>query len=146
SQQYGTKEGADATLDPLLPIIHEVFGKEANRFKLSWDDIKEKLLPKVKEKIQDVLTGKHLSVLDFKVILTPALVGNQQMTNLRPENSQTNTYEWTSTPFLKQDNTDSGHRLVVGHSGNGGAGSVDGNHRGSSWDSNGFRLSVVFKK
>ena len=32
TQQYGSKEGLDDTLDPLLPIIHEVFGDEANRF------------------------------------------------------------------------------------------------------------------
>ena len=144
SQQYGTKEGDDAGTDPLLPLIKEVFGENANRFNLSWDDITEKLLPKVKEKIQDEFAGKHLSVQNFEVILTPAIISNRQMTDLRPENSQTNTSEWTSTIMLKQDGTDSGNRLVVGSSENGGAGCVNYDHRGSRWDGRGFRLSVVF--
>ena len=146
SQQYGTKEGDDAGTDPLLPLIKEVFGENANRFNLSWDDITEKLLPKVKEKIQDEFAGKHLSVQNFEVILTPAIISNRQMTDLRPENSQTNTSEWTSTIMLKQDGTDSGNRLVVGSSENGGAGCVNYDHRGSRWDGRGFRLSVVSDK
>ena len=146
SQQYGSKEGADATLDPLLPIIREVFGEEANRFNLSWDQITNDLLPKVKEKITSSFTAKGLPIPNFDVILTPALVSNIQTTLNHPENSQTTTYEWSSTPLLKQDNTDSGLRLVVGYSGRGGAGYVYGYHRGGSWDYDGFRLSVVFKK
>ena len=144
SQQYGTKEGTDATQDPLLPIIQEVFGDKANRFNLTWDQITNKLLPKVKEKITVAFTSKGLSAPDFEVILTPALVSNQQMTNLRSENSQTTTWEWSSTPLLKQDNTDTGRRLFVGDSGLGGAGCVDDNPRGHSGDGRGFRLSVVF--
>jgi len=80
------------------------------------------------------------------VILTPAIVSNLQTTLNHPENSQTNTSEWASTILLKQDGTDSGYRLVVGYSGDGGAGYVDDGHRGDRWGSRGFRLSVVFGK
>ena len=66
------------------------------------------------------------------------------MTEQRPENSQTNTSEWTSTNLLKQDGTDSGNRLMVGSSGGGGAGCVGDYHRGRRWYDRGFRLSVVF--
>jgi len=131
SQQYGTTEGDDADIDQLLPLINEVFGKKANRFNLSWDDITAKLIPKIKEKIQEAFAGKHLSVPNFEVILTPALISNRQMTEQRPENSQTNTSEWTSTILLKQDGTDSGHRLLVGHSERGGAAYVDNDRRGN---------------
>jgi len=147
TQQYGTAEGKDADKDPLLPIIQEVFGDKANRFKLSWDQITNELLPKVKEKIKDEFVNKHITVPDFEVILTPAIISNLQTTLNHPENSQTNTYEWTSTILLKQDGTDSGgYRLMVGYSGNGGAGYVNNAHRGSRWDGRGFRLSVVFEK
>ena len=145
SQQYGTVEGNDAAKDPLLPIIQEVFGEKANRFNLSWDDITTKLTPKVKEKIKAAFASKHLSVPNFEVILTPALASNRQMTEQRPKNCQTNTFEWTSTILLKQDGTDSGDRLLVGDSGHGGAGCVNGARRGDWWYLRGFRLSVVFE-
>jgi MoxR-like ATPase len=146
SQQYGTKEGDDADKDPLLPIIKEVFGEKANRFNLSWDEITTKLIPKVKEKIQEALADKHLSVPKFEVILTPAVVSNLQTTLNHPENSQTNTYEWTSTILLKQDGTDSGNRLLSGDSERGGAGFVNSSRRGNRWFTRGVRLSVVFDK
>ena len=145
-QQYGTKAGADATKDPLLPLIREVFGMDANRFSLSWDQINEKLIPAVTKAIQAKLrsTGKA-PLPNFEVILTPALASNLSMTLKHPENSQTNTYEWTSTPLLKQDGTDSGRRLVVGHSGLGGASYVGYDHRDNGIGVVGFRLSVVFR-
>ena len=145
-QFYGTQEGEDSTKDALLPIIREVFGTKANRFILSWDQINEKLIPAVTKAIQAKLrsTGKA-PLPNFEVILTPALASNLSMTLKHPENSQTNTYEWTSTPLLKQDGTDSGNRLFVGFSGNGGASSVDYNHRDNSAGGIGFRLSVVFR-
>ncbi|MEK7680431.1 MAG: hypothetical protein AAB348_00035 [Patescibacteria group bacterium] len=145
SQQYGTVEGNDAAKDPLLPIIQKVFGKKANHFNLNWDKITTKLIPNVKKSIQDAFAGKHLSVPNFEVILTPALVSNWQMTKQRPKNSQTNTSELTSTILLKQDGTDSGNRLVVGGSWSGGAGCMGGDYRGHRWGRRGFRLSVVFK-
>jgi acyl-CoA-binding protein len=146
SQQYGTKEGDDADADPLLPLIKEVFGEKANRFNLSWDEITTKLIPKVKEKIQDAFVGRHLSVPNFEVILTPTLISNRQMSEQRPENSQTNTCEWTSTILLKQDGTDSGNRLLSGYSEYGGAGFVLRIPRGDRWNRGGFRLSVVSDK
>ena len=146
TQQYGTTEGTETDKDPLLPVIQEVFGEEANRFNLTWDQITNELLPKVKEKIQNEFVGKRITVPNFEVILTPALVSNLQTTLNHPENSQTNTYEWTSTILSKQDETDSGYRLLVGDSETGGAGCVDGAHRENRWDDRGFRLSVVFEK
>ena len=146
TQQYGTTEGIEMDKDPLLPIIQEVFGDKANRFNLTWDQITNELLPKVKEKIQNEFVGKRITVPNFEVILTPALVSNLQTTLNHPENSQTNTYEWTSTILSKQDETDSGYRLLVGDSETGGAGCVDGALREYRWDNRGFRLSVVFEK
>jgi len=143
SQQYGTKEGTDATKDPMLTIIQEVFGEKANRFDHSWNQLTEKLLPTVKKKITDKLKSKGLAVPEFKVILTPAIVSNQQMTNLRPENSKTNPYEWTSTVLLKQDGSETASRLAVGDSDDGGAACVDSGDRADGWYRRGFRLSVV---
>ena len=146
SQQYGSKDGLDSTVDPLLPVIQEVFGDKANRFNLTWDKINNDLIPKIKERITAAFIKKGLPIPNFDVILTPALASNIQTTLNLPANSQTNTAEWSSTPLLKQDNTDSGRRLLVGNSDRGGAGYVFGDHRGNSWDNDGFRLSVVFKK
>ena len=145
-QQYGTIEGTEPDKDPLLPIIQKVFGKKANRFNLTWDQITNELLPKVKEKIKDEFAGRCATIPDFEVILTPAIVSNLQTTLNHPENSQTNTSEWTSTILLKQDGTDSGYRLLVGDSERGGAGSVGDDPRESRWGDRGFRLSVVFGK
>ncbi len=146
SQQYGSKEGADASRDPLLPVIQEVFGDEANRFNLSWDQITRELLPKIKEKITNTYRSRGLEVPAFAVEITPALVNNLQTTLLHPENSGTDTFEWCASTLLKQDGTDSGLRLVVGVSGYGGAGYVNCDHRGYGWDYGGFRLSVVFSE
>ena len=143
SQRYGSKEGRESGKDPLLPIIQEVFGEGKNRFNLTWDEITTKLLPKVKERIEAIFTAKELPVPRFEVIMTPAIVNNLQMTLNHPENSSTTTFEWSSTPLLKQDGVDTGHRLMVGDSGYGGAGYVDGGRRGAQWGSGAFRLSVV---
>jgi len=145
-QQYGAIEGDDPEKDPLMPIIKEVFGENANRFNLSWDDITEKLLPRVKEKVQEAFESRGLATPAFDVIITPAVINNLQTTLNHPENSQTNTFEWTSTHLLKQDGTDSGNRLMVGNSEYGGAGFVNNDHRGIRWDGRGFRLSVVSDK
>jgi len=145
-QQYGTIEGTEPDKDPLLPIIQKVFGKKANRFNLTWDQITNELLPKVKEKIKDEFAGRCATIPDFEVILTPAIVSNLQTTLNHPENSQTNTSEWTSTILLKQDGTDSGYRLVAGFSEDGGAGFVYYVPRENRWNGRGFRLSVVFGK
>ena len=134
----------------MLPIIHEVFGDKANRCKLSWDQINNDLLPKVKTAIQAKFNDKELPALDFDVVLTPAMASNIQTTLNHRANSQTTIHEWSSTPLLKQDNTDSGYRLVVGDSDVGGAGYVAYDRRWRSWNPRphpyGFRLSVVFKK
>jgi len=146
SQLYGTKEGREVAKDPLRPIIQEVFGRDANRFNLTWNQIQTELIPKVEEIITTSLRSKGISSIPkFEVIITPALVGNRQMTECHPENSQTNTCEWSSTPLLKQDNSDSGYRLVVGGSGRGGASCVINGDRERIWSYRGFRLSVVFK-
>src|SRR3989339_214707 len=145
-QQYGTIEGTEPDKDPLLPIIQKVFGKKANRFNLTWDQITNELLPKVKEKIKDEFAGRCATIPDFEVILTPAIVSNLQTTLIHPENSQTNTSEWASTILLKQDGTDSGDRLVAGFSEDGGAGFVYYVPRENRWSIRGFRLSVVFGK
>lgn len=144
SQQYGTKEGRDNTKDYLLPIIQEIFGDNKNRFNLNWDQVNQ-VAARVKEKIVTELNDRHLPVIDFDIQITPAIVANMEMTLRHPENSTTNTFEWCSTPLLKQDDTDSGFRLLVGRSGRGGAGFVNFGPRDLAWFSRGFRLSVVLK-
>ncbi len=145
TQYYGTKEGTDATKDKLLPIIRQVFGNTANRFNLTWDQINQKLIPKVKEALVNSFRSKHLPIPEFDIICTPAIISNLEMSLRHPENSSTSTGEWSSTTLLKKDNTDSGRRLVVGTSVDGGAGYVFNDHRGSRWGNDGFRLSVALK-
>ena len=142
-QQYTTKEGKP---DPLIPIIQEVFGEYTNRYNLTHDQWTTELIPKVKEKIIKLFTAKGLATPKFEIILTPAIVFNQQTTLNHPENSTTSTYEWSDDILLKQDETDSGRRLMVGDSGNGGSGCVNRGHREDRWHSRGGRLSVVFPK
>lgn len=146
SQQYGTKEGRDDSHDRLLPIIKEIFGDSANRFNLTWDQINQELIPQLKGKLAEALRARGLTALkNFDIIITPALVSNLQTTLKHPADSETDTYDWTSTPLMTQEGQDSGFRLFVGNSGNGGAGCVDGAHRDGSWLGRGFRLSVVLK-
>ena len=146
SQQYGTIEGEKKGKDWLIPILEECFGEGANRFDHSHDELIEKLLPKVKEKIKASFKAKGLPIPNLKVILEPALVFNRQTTEQNPKNSQTGTWEITSTVLRKQDNEDSGHRLNVGRADRGGAGYVDDGHRGYRNDSRGCRLAVVLQK
>jgi hypothetical protein len=144
TQAYGSVEGNNPSLDPLLPVIQEVFGKDQiNRFNLTWDQVNNKLIPKVKEAIEKKWKEKKLPVPAFEVICTPALVANRAMRDVYPQNSSTTTGEWSSTPLLKEDGTDSGRRLVVGNAGGGGAAGVGNGGRGGAWVSLGFRLSVV---
>jgi hypothetical protein len=143
-QQYTTKDGKP---DPLTSILQEVFGEtQTHRFKLSHDQWTTELIPRLKEKIIQRLTAKGLTPPNFEIILTPAIISNQQTTLTNPENSQTNTYEWAADTLLKNDHTDSGRCLAAGRSGSGGAGFVGSGSRGDSWFSVGGRLSVVFKK
>jgi len=141
SQHYGTKEGIDQSKDQLLPIIREVFGSTANRFNLTWNQINQELIPKIKEKLLHIFKPNQ----DFDIIITPATISNLQTTHKHPSDSQTSTHDWTSTPLINQNNQDSGYRLVVGNSGNGGAGCVGYVGLGGSWGSRGFRLSVVLR-
>ena len=145
-QHYGTKEGDDPSKDPLLPIFKQAFGKDANRFNHSWDDIQTKLIPKVKEHITKQFQDKNLPIPDFDVILAPASLFNLQTTLNQLNNSQTNTFECSSTVLTGKDKKDSGHRLRVGGSGRGGSSNVDYDHRGSYWDGGGARLAVVLRK
>jgi len=144
-RQYGSVEGMDDTLDSLLPLIREVFGPSANRFNLSWDQITTELIPVVKDKISSTFTAKGLSMPNFEVILNPALANNLQMTLNHPENSSTNTCEWSNTTLLKQDGSDSGPRLLAGYSVDGGAAFVGSYVRLAQWSGLGFRLSVVLR-
>ncbi|MFH1838997.1 MAG: hypothetical protein ABH820_01760, partial [Patescibacteria group bacterium] len=144
-QHYGTKEGDDPSKDPLLPIFKQAFGKDANRFNHSWDDIQTKLIPKVKEHITKLFKDKKLPIPDFDVILAPTSLFNLQTTLNQPENSGTNTYEWSSTVLTGKDKKDTGRRLIVGGSEDGGSSGVDGDPRDSGWDG-GARLAVVLRK
>jgi hypothetical protein len=68
------------------------------------------------------------------------------MTFNRPESSTTNTGEWTSTTPIDDKGSDAGHRLLVGYSGDGGAGDVGYDARSISDDNLGARLAVVWKR
>ena len=153
-QHYGTTQGNSPEADPLLPIFQQAFGEGANRFNHSHDELQEKLIPLIKQKIQEKFQEKGLSMPDpalpsggFEVILAPALAFNLDTTLFHPENSKTNTSEWTSTVLTDIDENDSGHRLFVGCSDDGGAADVNDNHRGNRWHNFwGARLAVVFSK
>ncbi len=146
SQHYGSEEGTDQALDPLLPIIHKVFGEKANRFNHSHDELIQRLVPKVEEKIRQQFKAKGLSVPSFKVMLEPAIIFNRQTMEKHPANSTTTTWERSSTILLTQDNKDSGRRLLVGGADSGGAGHVNNDHRDARIDDRGFRLAVVLEK
>ena len=145
TQHYGTKDGIDETKDKLLPIIRQVFGDTANRFNLTWDQINQELIPKLRETLLNTLQAKHLKPIDIEIIITPAIINNIQTTIKHPTDSQTNTYDWSSTPLIDQYDKDSCCRLMSGHSGSGGAGCVSVGRRGGSWGGRGFRLSVVLQ-
>ncbi|MFH2232015.1 MAG: hypothetical protein ABII13_02485, partial [Patescibacteria group bacterium] len=145
-QHYGTKEGDDQSKDPLLTIFKQAFGENANRFNYSRDEIQTKLIPKVKEHITKLFKDKKLPIPDFDVILAPATLFNLQTTLNQPENSGTNTYEWSSTVLTGKDKKDTGRRLNVGRSGYGGSSGVDYDPRGHCWDGRGARLAVVLRK
>lgn len=145
TQHYGTKEGKDETKDKLLPIIRQIFGDTANRCNLTWDQFNQELIPKLKEEVLKKFQSKKLKLTNIEIIITPAIVSNLQTTLKHPSDSQTNTSDWSSTPLIDQYDKDSGHRLVVGDSGVGGAGYVDRVRRGLGWDGVGFRLSVALK-
>ena len=142
-QHYGTKEGDDATKDPLLNLFKQAFGSEANRFNHSWDDLQTNLIPKIKEHIIKQFRDKKIPVPNFDVILAPASLSNLQMTLSHPENSTTDTWEWTSTQLSDIRGKDSGHRLDVGYSVYGGAAIVDNDHRSFRNDYWGVRFAVV---
>jgi hypothetical protein len=145
-QHYGSIAGTDPSLDPLLPLFQECFGRDASRFSHSWDDLNEKLLPLAKKKIEERFVKEGLPIPDFDVILVPALLDNQEMTLHNPKSSSTDTLEWTSTPLLDDSGADTNRRLIVGHSDDGGAGNVCGGDRGRRYGFRGSRLAVVFVK
>jgi len=142
-QQYGSVQGEDPSLDPLLPIFKEVFGEDANRFNHSWDEIQDRLIPIVKQKLEQSFKDKGLSIPAFEVSMLPATALNSQMTFQTPENSQTDTYEWTSTVLTDGQGQDTGRRLFVGRVDSGGAARVDSGPRGFLWAIWGVRLAVV---
>jgi len=143
AQQYGSTEGEDEALDPLLPLIKSVFGPSSNRFAHTHQDITNKLLPAVKEQITRNFVAKGLMVPNFDVILTPALVSNLQTTLFHPENSITEPDEWSCSSLLGQDGSVLDSRIVVGSCREGGAAYVA--FSGSVNPFCGFRLSVVIR-
>ncbi len=145
-QHYGTIEGTDPAQDPLLPYFQEVFGKDTNRFGHSRDDLQTRLLSRIKEEIEKRSRDYGLSIPEFEVILTPAVAFNLYATFFRPELSQTNTFEWSSTVF--RDDKDNGreYQLCVGSSMLGGAADVDFSPPNQRVGSRGARLAIVFKE
>jgi hypothetical protein len=145
-QHYGTTKGNDPDKDPLLPLFREAFGKDANRFSHSWDDLETKLIPLATQKITAKLNARGLKDISFTVMLVPATMDNLEMTLHQPESSTTDTWEWTGTKLLDGKNNDTGRLLNAGYSENGGAGYLDSVHRSYLDDRLGARLAVVFKK
>ena len=140
----------DKDADPLLPLIKQVFATDEvpnpNRFGHSWDDLTQRLIPKIKEKLLARFKDQGLPAPTFDLILAPAVSFNLQTVLAHPENSKTNTWEWSADVRLDSRGKDSGSRLNVGRAGDGGAGRVGDDHRGRSDDYGGFRLAVVLGK
>lgn len=148
-QHYGTKQGTDSSKDSMLYIFQQAFSQDSNRFNHSPDELQETLLSKLKEVILNKLKEKRIQIpdnLEIEPILVPAPLLNIQMTLFHPENSQTNTWECTSTILTDINGNDSGLRLNVGHSGNGGASDVYNARRRAPWEFRGARLAVVLRK
>jgi hypothetical protein len=146
SQHYGSTEGTDSSLDPLLPLFQEVFGENTNRFNHSWDELQSRLLPALKDKLLSHLSSRGLSSTDFDVILTPFHTDQQFMEHDSPESSSTNTLEWANTPFIDKDGSPSGRRLLAGNSVNGGSGYVVGFRPSDRNVLRGARLAVVIRR
>ncbi|MFA4845571.1 MAG: AAA family ATPase [Patescibacteria group bacterium] len=146
SQHYGSTEGTDDSLDPLLPLFREVFGETANRFNHTYTDITTKLLPKIKEKLTELFAKKGLPTIPFDVTLTPFHSDQQFMVSDSRESSSTNCYEWTSTPLIDQNGTEAGLFLFAGDSGYGGSGYVYDGLPSGRVDGRGARLAVVFPR
>ncbi|MFA4845574.1 MAG: hypothetical protein WC654_03380 [Patescibacteria group bacterium] len=146
SQHYGSTEGTDESLDPLLPLFREVFGETSNRFNHTHTDLTTKLLPKLKEKLTEHFTSKGLPTIPFEVTLTPFHSDQQFMVSDSRESSSTNCYEWTSTPLIDQNGTGAGRFLLAGGSERGGSGCVDVYPPSDGRDFRGARLAVVFPR
>lgn len=145
SQHYGSPEGTDPSLDPLLPLFQEVFGEGTNRFNHTFDELQTRLLPVLKAKIEAHLVSKGLSSTDFDVILAPFHTDQAFMENDSPESSSTNTWEWTGTPLMDANLSPTGHRFLAGYSDGGGSGCVFDYHPSDRNDGGGARLAVVVR-
>ena len=146
AQHYGTKDGLDETRDPLLPIIRQVFGVNANRFNLPLTEINTRLLPVIKDKLKEFFSERGFFPKNFEVIVTLALLSCISMTKFHPENSQTNTSEWTAKIMLEGPDRISSEFLIVGRSEEGGASYVCNMERSQKSKNVGFRISIMFEK
>jgi hypothetical protein len=145
TQQYGSIDGTDPSLDPLLSVFHEVFGADSNRFNHTWDEIQTQLIPKVKAKLTQNLKDKGLPIPNFDIIMLPATASSLQTTFQTQDNSKTDTNEWNSTILRDVTGNDTDRRLSSGYSAAGGAARLSDGHRGDHWGSRGVRLAVVLR-
>ncbi len=141
-QQYGAKEGLDASKDRLLSLFQEALNQPtANRFNHNEDDNLQ-VAAAIKQAILKQAQAKHLTLPPFEIVIPPAPLFNR-LAQHHPELSQTNTYEWSSTPLLNQQNQDTGHRLLVGGSDRGGASYLHCYRRDDRWAYRGVRFAVM---
>jgi hypothetical protein len=145
TQPYGTLEQPD----PLQGLFAEVFRDKPHRFSHTWDELNTQLLPALKTKILNNLKAKGITNIqetDFAVTLTPFHTDQEFMVKNSKESSGTNCYDWTSTPLLKQNGEDTGHRLLSGLSDLGGVGYVVGGLRSACDGVGGPRFAVMWQK
>lgn len=138
SKYYGSKEGNNPELDPLLPIFQQAFGQDATRFGHSASRFIEKLLPAAERMIRKQFREKGLPVPSFCVMLVPATAFNIQTTLFHPENSQDRCAEWTNTHFRPY----SSDVLMIG----GNAADLHNIHPSTECIGVGARLAIIFNK
>ncbi len=76
-------------------------------------------------------------------MMIPAILNNMDMTLNNPLQSQTKTYEWSSTPVKDQNGKESDYRLCSGISVFGGAGHLIMNKKNMDSRLKGFRLAIL---
>ena len=144
-QHYGSIDGIDPSQDPLLSIFKQVFGKDANRFNHTEEELQTQFIPALHAHLEQALQEKNLPTIPFDVILVPATLDNLEATTKTPELSQTNTWEWTSTRLLDSNGNDTGRNLLACGGARGGASALVGDSRGARVARYGARFAVVFR-
>ncbi len=144
-EHYGSYSGSIENLDPIAKMIGGGSNLRFNRVGM-W--LISNTFPKLKNIIQKKWNEEGLSLPNFEVILTPALV-NRRLNEEFPGLSQVKTSELSGTFVVSHDGYKSNMRILVGGSENGGAGSLYTTTNENVYtpsQTTGFRITIAFLK